>query len=310
MGLNVIFFGTPGPAAESLSALLASDHSVISVVTAPDRPRGRGMELHPSEVKALAIDSGIEVLQPSSLRNEETQKALMDRGADAFVVTAYGMILPKAVLEIPRLGCLNTHFSLLPKFRGAAPIQWALLERHTLTGVTVMRMDEGLDTGPILAQLEEPILAGDTAGTLGQRLSSKGSEILVKVLDLLVNEPLDGHPQPSDEATLAPKLSPADARLDWSSDAEALEAKVRAMDPKPGSWTTFRQKRLKVWRAQISADVSAGPPGSIGVSQEWLSVTTATQSLLLKEVHPEGSSRMSAAEFIRGYRPQTGEVLS
>lgn len=306
----MIFFGTPGPAAECLRTLLGSDHSVMAVVTAPDRPKGRGMQLRPSEVKALAIDSGLEVLQPSTLKKEEIQKDLGDRGADAFVVTAYGMILPKAVLEMPRLGCLNTHFSLLPKFRGAAPIQWALLERHTLTGVTVMEMDEGLDTGPILAQIEEPILPDDTAGTLGQRLASKGAELLVRVLDRLVTGPLDGHPQQSDEATLAPKVSPTDARLDWTQDAEALEAKVRAMDPKPGSWTTFRQKRLKVWKAQISADISSGPPGSIEVSQEWLTVGTATQSLLLEEVHPEGSSRMSAAEFIRGYHPQTGDVLS
>lgn len=264
-----------------------------------------------SDVKKVALDAGLAVLQPSSLRNDAVQGELAGLGADVFLVTAYGMIFPRPVLETPRLGCLNTHFSLLPKLRGAAPIQWALLDRHTLTGVTVMRMDEGLDTGPILAQVEEPILQDDTAGTLGQRLSVRASELLLKVLERLESEPLEGHRQNNSEATLAPKLSPADARLDWTTDAEVLEAKVRAMDPKPGTWTTFRQKRLKVWKVRVSLDFSAAPPGSVEVTdQAWLSVATTTQSLFLEEIQPEGGSRMSAAEFIRGYHPKTGDVLS
>lgn len=311
MSLRTVFFGTPEAAVPSLDALIGS-HEVLAVVTAPDRPRDRGMELKPSPVKERALEAGIPVLQPPTLRNEAVQEELRALGADVFVVTAYGLILPPAVLEATPNGCLNVHFSILPRLRGAAPVQWALIQGHDVAGVTIMQMDPGLDTGPIIEIAETPVAPDDTAGTLEERLAHMGAKLLVEVLDRLEHGGIERHPQDDAEATLAPKLTPADARIDWTQDAAAVVNRIRAFNPRPGAWTTVDGgKRLKIWRARLRPDAaqpgaeSAGelPPGAVrtGPGGEML-VGAGSGEVLVAEVQPEGSRRMPATDFLRGLR--------
>lgn len=308
MALRVAFLGTPEVAVAPLHALLGSPHRVIGAVTGPDRPRGRGMGLQPPPVKARALEAAVPVLQPPTLRDAGVRGELAALGADVFAVAAYGKILPKEVLEIPPLGCVNLHFSLLPRLRGAAPVQWALLQGYTLTGVTVIQMDEGMDSGPILARLEEPVLPEDTAGTLEARLGARGASLLVETLGRLERGEVRPVSQNEALATYAPKLSPEDARIDWAEEAGAIVNRIRAFNPKPGAWTAWRSRRIKVWRAVVAPDVATAGPGTIEVtSPEILAVDSGTMKVVLEEVQPEGSRRMSAAEFARGYRPITGD---
>jgi methionyl-tRNA formyltransferase len=335
MPLRTVFFGTPQAAVPTLGALLCSPHEVLVVVTAPDRPRDRGMELKPSPVKARALEAGIPVLQPPTLRAEPIQEELRALGADVFVVTAYGLILPPAVLEAAPNGCLNVHFSILPRLRGAAPVQWALIQGHERTGVTIMQMDPGLDTGPIIDVAETPVAPDDTAGTLEERLAHMGAKLLVEVLDRLEHVGVERHPQDNDRATLAPKLTPADARIDWSQDARMVVNRIRAFNPRPGAWTTLGDRRLKVWRAQMppepdGAEGRAGaggaggpapgeiraalgglPPGEVGAAPGGgMLVGTGTTEVLVAEVQPEGSRRMAAADFLRGLHSDSGIRLT
>ena len=310
MSLSIVFFGTPEPAAASLEALIASHHRVTAVVTSPDKPSGRGMKVKPSPVKTLAEKEEISVMQPESLTTAEIVEALERTQADTFVVTAFGMILPKRILDIPKLGCVNVHFSLLPALRGAAPVQWAIIEGSTLTGVTIMKMDEGMDTGPIISQVEEPIDPFDTAGTLTDRLAVKGAELLVRTLDTIEQGKAGFAPQNDELATYASKLDTEAAHLDWATPAESISNRVRGLDPRPGAWTMMGDRRLKVWKVSISSEPAAMGPGSLDVAGgDYLFVDTATNRVMLEEVQPEGKSRMGASEFIRGYRPQTGDVL-
>jgi methionyl-tRNA formyltransferase len=318
--LRTVFFGTPEAAVPSLDALLGS-HDMLVVVTAPDRPRDRGMELKPSPVKARALEAGVPVLQPPTLRAEPVQEELRALGADVFVVTAYGLILPPAVLEATPNGCLNVHFSILPRLRGAAPVQWALIQGHEQAGVTIMQMDPGLDTGPIVEIAETPVTPDDTAGTLEERLAHMGAKLLVEVLDRLEHGGIERHPQDDALATLAPKLTPADARIDWAQDAATVVNRIRAFNPRPGAWTTVDGgKRLKVWRAtlpsgQAQAQANGAPeapespeaPGTVGTVRAALDggmlVGTGSGEVLVVEVQPEGSRRMPATDFLRGLRP-------
>jgi methionyl-tRNA formyltransferase len=320
MSLRTVFFGTPEAAVPSLDALLGSPHDVLAVLTAPDRPRDRGMELKPSPVKERALEAGVPVLQPPTLRAEPIQDELRALGADVFVVTAYGLILPPAVLEATPNGCLNVHFSILPRLRGAAPVQWALIQGHERAGVTIMQMDPGLDTGPIIEIAETRVAPDDTAGTLAERLAHMGAGLLVEVLDCLERGEIDRHPQDDALATLAPKLTPADARIDWSQDAATVVNRIRAFNPRPGAWTTVGGKRLKVWRAQLQV----GPGGAGGAEEageaegaaeaaagavraapggDGMLVGTGSAEIVVGEVQPEGSRRMAAADFLRGLRP-------
>ncbi|MDQ4148683.1 MAG: methionyl-tRNA formyltransferase [Actinomycetota bacterium] len=309
--MKTVFFGTPEIALPAFKRLVDSRHQVVAVVTAPDRPRGRGMKLRPSPVKEAAVEAGIDVLQPPSLRPPEVHQELAKLEADLFVVVAYGLILPRAVLEIPRHGCLNVHFSILPAFRGAAPVQWALIEGHTRTGVTIMQMDPGMDTGPVLAVAEERITPDDTSGTLSERLADAGASLLLEVLDKLEEGGIDAQPQDDTMATMAPKLTSEDARINWSMPAEKIANRIRAFNPRPGAWSIWRTKRLKVLRARATEEPSRGDPGEIAVSGPGaLKVSTGSNLLLLEEVQPEGSSPMTAAEFMRGYRPESGEAFA
>jgi methionyl-tRNA formyltransferase len=277
------------------------------VVTAPDKPRGRGMKLQPSEVKALAVAHGIPVLQPPSLRTEEAQSALLELGADVFVVVAYGLILPKAVLDIPPLGCINVHFSILPRWRGAAPVQWAILEGDASSGVAIMQMDPGMDTGPVLEMVEEPISPDDTSGTLADRLATLGAKLIPEVVGRL--HEITPVYQPEEGVTYASKLTPEHAHIDWTQPAEQIRDRIRAFNPRPGAWTSFNGKRLKVWQAE-PIESASHMPGTLSDQGGELTVHTGTQQLRLVEVQPEGKSRMSGAEFLRGYGRALPVVLS
>lgn len=252
--LRVVFAGTPDFAAASLLALLDSRHQVVAAYTQPDRPAGRGRKLTPSPVKALAQEHGLPVHQPTSLKDTDAQQTLAALEADVLVVVAYGLILPQAVLDIPRLGCLNVHASLLPRWRGAAPIQRAIEAGDTRSGVTIMQMDAGLDTGAMLLVRETPITATTTGGELHDRLAPLGGEAIVEALDALATDGLTATPQPSEGVTYAAKLSKAEAELDFTRPAHELAARVRAFNPWPVAWTRLAGEPLRLWLAEAEAE--------------------------------------------------------
>lgn len=296
---RVVFFGTPRIAVPALNSLIDSDHRVVAVVTAPDRPRGRGMSLAPSEVKQAAQAHRIPVLQPRTLRTEQAQAALRELAADVYVVVAYGLILPEAVLDQPPLGCVNVHFSLLPRWRGAAPVQWAILEGDAETGIAIMQMDPGLDTGPIIDMVAEPIRPDDNTGSLSDRLADVAAGLLPETLNRL--PALVPVPQPDEGTTYASKLTPDDARLDWSQPAERVRNRIRALNPRPGAWSMLNGKRLKVWSAELLDRLPGALPGTFLADRGELVAVAGSGALALTEVQPEGRSRMSGAEFVRGY---------
>ncbi len=260
--LRVIFAGTPDFAADSLAALLASSHRVVAVYTQPDRPAGRGRKLTPSPVKALALEHELPVFQPASLKAPEAQAELAALEADVMVVVAYGLLLPKAVLETPRLGCLNVHASLLPRWRGAAPIQRAIEAGDAESGVTIMQMDEGLDTGAMLRVARTPITAATTGGELHDALAELGGRAIVETLDALAGDGLTATPQPEAGVTYAAKLSKAEAELDFREDAEALAARIRAFNPWPVAWCGLGDDRLRLLMAEAEAQASPAGDGA------------------------------------------------
>lgn len=262
--LRVIFAGTPDFAAESLQALLDSRHHVIAVYTQPDRPAGRGRKLTPSPVKRLALEHGLPVHQPETLRAPEAQAELAALNADIMVVVAYGLILPRAVLEIPPLGCLNVHASLLPRWRGAAPLQRAIEAGDAESGVTIMQMDEGLDTGAMLLVRRTPITATTTGGELHDTLAGLGGEAIVEALDALAGPGLPATPQPEAGVTYAAKLSKAEAELDFREPAASLAARVRAFNPWPVAWCAFDGDRLRLLMAEASGLSDGEPPAAPG----------------------------------------------
>ena len=294
--MRVIFAGTPPFAAAALDALADAGHDIALVLTQPDRPAGRGMKLAPSAVKQAALARGLPVYQPTSLKTPEAQAELRAVDADVMVVAAYGLILPQAVLELPRLGCLNIHASLLPRWRGAAPIQRAILAGDRETGITIMQMDAGLDTGAMLSKTVVPIRETDTAASLHDALAAAGAAAIVEALanyDALVPEQQDDA-----LATYAPKLSKEEARLDWQQPAEALVRAVRAYNPAPGAWTLLDGTPLKIWAAR--AVTGTGEPGEVLRAEGPLVVGCGSGALALEEIQPAGSKRMSAAAFLAG----------
>lgn len=307
MTLNVVFMGTPEAAIPTLDALVRSNHSVLAVVTSEDKPRGRGMNLQPTRIKKRALELNLPVMTVKTLRDQTVRDQLEGLNADLFVVTAFGFILPSQVLKIPPLGCVNVHFSMLPRWRGAAPVQWALLEGDDGTGVTIMQMDEGLDTGPIYSQAEESIREDDSAGTLESRLATRGAELLIDTLGSIEAKELTPIPQDDSLAATAPKLTSEDAHLDWSQPVRSLLNRIRAFDPRPGAWVKWRDMRLKIWTAGVTGESPSAPPGELRVERKGLFVNGANGQLHLEEVQPEGKTRMSGAAFIRGYRPKSGE---
>lgn len=301
--LRIVFAGTPEFAAEHLKALLDTPHQIVAVYTQPDRPAGRGQKLMPSPVKQLAAQHGLPVLQPPTLRAPEAQAELAALQPDLMVVVAYGLILPQAVLDIPRLGCINSHASLLPRWRGAAPIQRAVQAGDAESGVTVMQMEAGLDTGPMLLKVSTPISAEDTGGSLHDRLARLGPPAVVEAIAGLAAGTLKGEVQDDALATYAHKLSKDEAKLDWSRPAVELERAVRAFDPWPVCHTTLNGEPLKVWAARLGE--GRGEPGKIlGASRDGLLVGCGEGSLLLTRVQLPGGKPLAFADLFNSRREQ------
>ena len=301
--LRIIFAGTPDFAARHLDALLSSGHKVVGVFTQPDRPAGRGKKLMPSPVKVLAEEHGLPIFQPASLRPQENQQLVADLNADVMVVVAYGLILPKAVLDMPRLGCVNVHGSLLPRWRGAAPIQRSLWAGDAETGVTIMKMDVGLDTGDMLFKLACPITNEDTSATLYDKLADLGPQGLIETLQQLADN--TATPEVQDEAlvTYAEKLSKEEAQPDWSLSAAQLERCIRAFNPWPMSWMMIDDQPVKVWKASvIDGDTSEEPGTIIEVSKQGIQVATAKGILNLESLQPAGKKAMSAQDLLNSRR--------
>ncbi|MBI4742966.1 MAG: methionyl-tRNA formyltransferase [Betaproteobacteria bacterium] len=305
--MKLIFAGTPEFAAEALREIFAAGHRVALVLTQPDRPAGRGMSLQASPVKRLALDAGVEVFQPTTLKDEAAQEVLRAVGADVVVVAAYGLILPQAVLDIPRLGCINIHASLLPRWRGAAPIQRAILAGDTESGVCIMRMDAGLDTGPVLRSEVVAISPGETAASLHEKLAGLGGRLVVEALAGL---PLPAVPQASAGVTYAAKIDKAEAEIDWRLPADQLERLVRAFNPFPGAF--FRQggSVVKVWRAEVAS--GNGEPGVV-LSADKSGIVVACArggALRLVALQKAGGKRLPAAQFLAGSALLPGTCLA
>ena len=308
--LRVGFAGTPSFAAQALDAVLEAGFPVPVVLTQPDRPSGRGLSVQPSPVKVLAGRHGLTVLQPPSLRAEEGRRDALAIDLDVLVVAAYGLILPPSVLAWPRYGGLNIHASLLPRWRGAAPIQHALLAGDPATGITIMQMDAGLDTGPMIDRVETAIDPRDTAGSLTERLAQMGAAAIVRALRRLeADRSLAATPQPLEGVTYAGKVARADAELDWKQPAVALLRRIRAFDPAPGAFTSLGADTVKVWSAAVATGGAAAPGTVVDVGGEGLDVACGEGTLRLHTVQPAGGKRMSAAAFAAGRGVVRGAVF-
>ena len=304
--MKLIFAGTPEFAAQSLRAILSTENQVVLVLTQPDRPAGRGMVLQPSAVKQVACEHGIEVFQPPTLRDPAAQARLAAVGADAMVVAAYGLILPQTVLDQPRHGCINIHASLLPRWRGAAPIQRAIQAGDTETGVSIMQMEAGLDTGPVLLREALPITEGDTAASLHDRLAELGARLIV---DALRNLPLTPCPQPSDGVTYAAKIDKAESMLDWRLPALQLSRQVRAFNPFPGTLAYLDGTSVKIWKAV--PDANGGVPGTVlSANKDGIVVACGEGALRLCELQKAGGKRLEAGQFLAGTPIAVGSVFS
>lgn len=303
--MKLIFAGTPEFAAQSLRAILSTENQVVLVLTQPDRPAGRGMALQPSAVKHVASEHGIEVFQPMTLRDPAAQARLAAIGADAMVVAAYGLILPQTVLDLPRYGCINIHASLLPRWRGAAPIQRAIQAGDTETGVCIMQMEAGLDTGPVLLRESLPITESDTAASLHDKLADLGARLIVNALG---NLPLTPCPQSSDGVTYAAKIDKAEAALDWRLSALQLSRQVRAFNPFPGTLACFDGTSVKVWRAVPEAN--CGAPGTVlSATKDGIVVACGQGALRLCELQKAGGKRLGAGQFLAGAPIAVGTAL-
>lgn len=309
--MNLIFCGTPQFAVPTLEKLVAEKFSIQLVMTNPDEPRGRGHKVQPSPVKEAALKHGLALYQPARLKADETRSYLQQYHPDAIVIVAYGHIAPQWMIDLPRLGCINLHASLLPKYRGAAPIAWAIIRGEKETGVTTMKIDAGMDTGDMLLERREPIRDDDTTETLGLRLSTIGANLTVETLRKLERGEIAPRPQNHDPATLAPMLKKEDGRIDWTLPSDVLARRVRGLIPWPGAYTSFRGKRLHIWRAEAAA--AGGPnltPGTIAVEGREAAVACGEGTLLrLQEVQLEGRKRLPVRDFINGARVQSGEKL-
>lgn len=295
--LRLAFMGTPDFAVPSLDALVAAGHDVACVYSQPPRPAGRGKQPRPSPVALAAERHGIEVRTPASLKDEAEQQAFAALGLDAAIVAAYGLILPKAILEAPRLGCINVHASLLPRWRGAAPIQRSILAGDTMTGISIMQMDEGLDTGAAFSTHEIPLSANETAGSLHDKLAALGAEALVDTLDGITSGALTAAPQPEDGITYAKKIEKSESEIDWALSATEIERLVRAMAPWPGAWTTMNGERVKILEGKVID--GAGNPGE--VLDDEATIACAAQAYRPLQLQRGGKSVVATEDFLRGF---------
>lgn len=309
--MRIIFAGTPTFAATALDALIKAGHEIVLVLTQPDRPAGRGMKTVASAVKLLAQQQDLALLQPLTLKAAEIQMQLLALNADVMIVAAYGLILPEAVLKIPRLGCLNIHASLLPRWRGAAPIQRAILAGDHETGITIMQMDAGLDTGAILFKHEMAIAADDTTQSLHDKLGLLGAQSVVEALVLLQQGKLVSTTQDETLACYAAKIKKTEAEIDWRQNAEQIDRVVRTFNPNPGAYTYFRGVALKIWQAKVVAGRGVGKPGEIVVvDREGITVACGSGLLQIEIVQKPGGKKLSSADFLAGNSLQPGEYFS
>ncbi|GAB6990504.1 methionyl-tRNA formyltransferase [Paenibacillus pini] len=310
--MNIVFMGTPDFAVSSLRMLLDEGYNVVAVVTQPDRPQGRKKVLVPTPVKAFALEHGLPVLQPQRMRSPEAVEELASYNPDLIVTAAYGQILPKVVLDLPARGCVNVHGSLLPKYRGGAPIQRCIINGETVTGITIMYMAEGLDTGDMIAQVEVPIGDLDTSGTLFEKLSAAGASLLQQEMPTLLHGDVQVTPQDDSEATYAPNLKREDEKIDWNRSSRDIYNQIRGLVPYSGAFTFWNDEVFKVWSANVSEHASkdAAPGTVLQLIQQGIEVKTGDGSLWLTEIQPSGKKAMLAEQFIRGTSMSLGTVLS
>jgi methionyl-tRNA formyltransferase len=305
--MRIAFAGTPTFAAVALQALSEARFDIALVLTQPDRPAGRGLRQMPGPVKQLAVRLGLNLAQPATLRNEETVDLLRSTGAQALVVAAYGLILPATVLAIFPAGCINIHASLLPRWRGAAPIQRAILAGDRETGISIMRMEQGLDTGPVYLTRKIPILADDSAGTLHDKLAALGARSIVDALAQIARGALNPSPQSVDGVTYANKISKAEAAIDWQRDAADVDRQVRAFNPFPGAFSQLSGETIKIWRGHPVQCAPAVPGEILASTVDGIDVACGSGMLRITELQRAGSRRLSAAEFLRGAAPAPGQ---
>jgi methionyl-tRNA formyltransferase len=307
---RIVFFGTPDFAVSTLKALLEGPDRVVAVVTQPDRGKGRGQRVIPSPVKKVALAHGVPSHQPDRVKDPSFQEEVKNLQPDLFVVVAYGQILPKPLLDIPKHGAINVHASLLPKYRGAAPISWALLKGEKVTGITTMMMDAGMDTGDILLQSEIPIGEGETFETLHDRLAELGAQLLKETVVGLKSEKITPVSQDHSGAIYAPLIKKEDGRIDWSKEAEEIDRQVRAFNPWPGAYTQWEDRLLKIFRGEIRKGAPQGENGSVSwLGTDVIEVKTGKDCYRIREVQLEGGKRLSVKDFLQGHRVQVGMVF-
>ncbi|WP_406279435.1 methionyl-tRNA formyltransferase [Embleya sp. NBC_00896] len=307
--MRLVFAGTPEVAVPALEALLESRHEVVAVVTRPDAPSGRGRKLVASPVAERAAAAGIEILRPAKPRDPEFLARLAEIAPDCCPVVAYGALLPKAALDIPARGWVNLHFSLLPAWRGAAPVQHAVIAGDDITGACTFQIEEGLDSGPVYGVVTDEIRPTDTSGDLLDRLSRSGARLLVATMDGIADDSLYPRPQSPEGVTLAPKITVEDARVDFTAPALRVDRLVRGCTPAPGAWTTFRGERLKLAPVRLRGGDNALAPGEIAVEKKVVRVGTGSHAVELTQVQPQGKRMMAATDWARGAHPEPGETL-
>jgi methionyl-tRNA formyltransferase len=311
MPFRIVFMGTPDFSVPALESLQAAGHEIVLVVTQPDRPKGRGRKVEPPPVKKSAQRLGLPVIQPDTLRDDATRQLLQAAAADLFIVVAFGHLLRESVLKIPRQGCINVHASLLPRYRGPAPIHWAVINGEKETGVTTMMMDKGLDTGDILLAARETIAATDTAGTLHDRLARLGSRLLCQTLDAFADGTIRRNPQDHSGATYAPLLKKTDGLIDWKKPSARIESFIRGMSPWPGAFTFWKNTRLKIFGSEVAATATPGVPGTVlGGMPDRLTVATGDGALSILELQSASGNRLPASELLRGFRIRPGDLLT
>ncbi|EFE11884.1 methionyl-tRNA formyltransferase [Clostridium sp. M62/1] len=309
--MKLVYMGTPDFAVPPLTALVEAGHEVAAVVTQPDKPKGRGKAVLMTPVKEKALSYGIPVYQPARIKkDEEFLKTLREINPDAIVVAAFGQILPKEILELPKYGCVNIHASLLPKYRGAAPIQWAVIDGEKESGITTMMMDVGLDTGDMLDRTVIPLAEDETGGSLFEKLSRAGGPLILKTLEALENGTAVRTKQPEEGATYAGMLDKSLGNIDWTQSAAKIERLIRGLNPWPSAYTGYKGKTMKLWAADVLEGTFEGVPGEIiKVEKERFLVRTGDGALAVKELQLEGKKRMDAASFLRGFSLEEGEIL-
>ncbi|MCI5585758.1 MAG: methionyl-tRNA formyltransferase [Lachnospiraceae bacterium] len=308
--MRIVFMGTPDFAVGALQALVEAGHQVVAVVTQPDKPKGRGKEMQVTPVKACAMKHNIPVFQPAKVKTPEAVEILRGYEAELFVVAAFGQILSKEILDMPKFGCINIHASLLPKYRGAAPIQWAIIQGEKETGVTLMQMDEGLDTGAMLAKCVVPIEATDTGESLFDKLALAGAKLLIDTLPAVEAGTLNPQPQKDEESCYARMIKKEMGRLDWKKSAAELERLVRGLNSWPSAFTYLNGKTLKIWEAAVEEGNSTKKPGEVAeVTKEAIKVQTGEGLLVLKNVQLEGKKRMDVKAFLLGYPLEAGTKI-